>query len=479
MSAGAPSAAERLADLEAGRVGARELVTAVLEGLDAADARVHAVVERRDEEALAAADAADARRRRGDADGARLLGLPLTIKDVLDVRGWRTAAGSLARVDHRADADATVVARLRAAGAIVVAKTNVPECSCSFETDNMLHGRTDHPLDPARTPGGSSGGEAALLGADASIAGVGTDGGGSIRAPAHFTGIVGIRPTTGRTPETGIWPATRPTGMLDLTCVGPMARRVGDLELLLRVMAGADGIDPYAMDQPLGAAGAIDVAGLRVAFYADHPRVPRTTPETAEAVRRAAAAFADAGAQVDEIAPPDTGAPVEGRSATELFFESSGADGGAHLRAAVAAAGGRHHPQFAAILGDDDTPDRGAASFFETRRRLFAYRAHVRAAIAGHDLVLSPVVAGPAPPHGTPPAGIDPERYLRYEGYEYCHVNAVAGLPAASVPVHRAGGLPIGVQVAAAPWREDLALAGAAHLEEAFGGFDINRGLAR
>jgi Asp-tRNA(Asn)/Glu-tRNA(Gln) amidotransferase A subunit family amidase len=97
----------------------------------------------------------------------------------------------------------------------------------------VLLGRTDHPLDPARTPGGSSGGEAALLGSDASIAGIGTDGGGSIRVPAHYTGIVGLRPTTGRTPETGLWPPTRATGTADFTCVGPLARQVEDLELLL------------------------------------------------------------------------------------------------------------------------------------------------------------------------------------------------------------------------------------------------------
>jgi Asp-tRNA(Asn)/Glu-tRNA(Gln) amidotransferase A subunit family amidase len=476
VSAAEPSALERLADLRDGRVSARELVEATLVRIDAADRDLNAVTERRDEEALAAADRADAERRAGGAGA--LLGLPLTIKDVLDVRGWRTSAGSLAREGHRAVGDAAVVARLRAGGAIVVAKTNVPECSCSFETDNVIHGRTDHPLDRARTPGGSSGGEAALLGADASIAGIGTDGGGSIRAPAHFTGIVGIRPTVGRTPETGVWPATRATGMLDLTCVGPMARTVGDLALLLAIIAGADGVDPYAIDQPLGDPASVDARGLRVGFYTAHPAVPRTTAATIRAVRDAADALAHTGARVQEIPPPDAGIDVEGRSATELFFACSGADGGAHLRAAVAAAGGRHHPQFRAILGDPDAPDPGAAAFFAAQRRLFAYRAGVRAAIARHDVVLSPVVAGPAPPHGRPPADIAQERYLRYEAFEYCHISAVAGVPAAAVPVATEGGLPIGVQIAAPPWREDLALAAARVLEEAFGGFAINRRLA-
>jgi amidase len=217
---GRPSARAWLARLDAGECSARELTEQTLAAIADADARVHAVVDLNAEAALAEADAADAARRAGQAPQRPLLGLPLTVKDVLDVRGRRTSAGSLARTGHRAQGDATVVARLRAAGAIVVAKTNVPECSCSFEIDNVLFGRTDHPLDPARTPGGSSGGEAALLGSDASIAGIGTDGGGSIRVPAHYTGIVGLRPTTGRTPETGLWPPTRATGTADFTCVG-------------------------------------------------------------------------------------------------------------------------------------------------------------------------------------------------------------------------------------------------------------------
>ena len=472
MTAGRPSAGEWLARLRAREVGARELVELTLARLDDA-AALNAVAERRDHDALAAADAADARRASGD--DAVLLGLPLTVKDVLDVAGWRTAAGSLARTGHRALGDATVVARLRAAGAVVVAKTNAPECSCSFETDNLLIGCTLHPLDGAHTPGGSSGGEAALLGADASIAGIGTDGGGSIRAPSHFCGTVGIRPTVGRTPETGLWPPTRASGMLDMTCVGPMARHVDDLALLLGVIAGADGIDPYAVDQPLGDPRAQQVEGLRVGFYADHPRVPATTAGTREAVRAAAAALERAGAHVAEIAPPGADAEL---SATELFFAASGADGGAGLRRAVAAAGGRHHPQFAAILGDGSGPAPTAEAFFATQERFFAFRAEVRRAIGAFDLVLSPVVAGPAPRHGEPPAGLPAEEYLRYEAFEYCHVNAVAGVPVAVVPVATEDGLPIGVQIAAAPWREDLALAGAAALETAFGGFAVNRALA-
>lgn len=474
-----PSATAWLARLRAGELSARELVAATLARIDAADARVHAVVSRDDEAALAAADAADAERARLARAGEPappLLGLALTIKDALDVAGLPTRCGTLARAGAPPAArDATTVARLRAAGAIPLLKTNVPELCSSFETDNLVHGRTRNPLDLDRTPGGSSGGEAALLGADAAIAGLGTDGGGSIRVPSHYVGTVGLRPTAGRTPETGLWPPTRAGGTMDFTCVGPMARHVEDLGLLLAAIAGADGVDPYAVDVALRDWRTVDATRLRVAFYDDHPHVPVTTPGTRAAVRAAAGAFARAGCDVERIAPLGAGAGE--LSATELFFAAAGADGGAAMRAAVAAAGGRHHPQFQALL-DAAGGGADAAAYLATQARVFAFRAHVRAAIARHDVVLSPVVAGPAPRHGTPPAGIAQEAYLRYEAFEYVHVNAVAGVPAVAVPVAVEDGLPVAVQVAAPAWREDLALAAAALLEAELGGFAINRALA-
>ncbi|HEY4278956.1 MAG TPA: amidase [Conexibacter sp.] len=492
---GEPSATEWLARLRAGELSARELVEATLARVDVADARVHAVVARDDEAALAAADAADARRAQAARDGEPvppLLGLPLTIKDALDAAGLPTLGGSLARAGIGPVArDATVVARVRAAGAIPLLKTNVPELCASFESDNAVFGRTNHPLDPARTPGGSSGGEAALLGADASIAGIGTDGGGSIRVPSHYVGTVGLRPTTGRTPETGLWPATRWGGTMDFTCIGPMARHAEDLGLLLAMIAGADGRDPYAVDVPLGDWRAVDPGALRVAFYDDHPAVPRTTPATRAAVRTAAAVFERLGCAVEEVAPfgvgyaeaaARTGAALEPtgageRSATTLFFSAAGADGGEGMRAAVAGAE-RHHPQFQALLDGSGEP-LSVAAYLALQQEIHAFRSAVRARAARYDVILSPVAAGPAPLHGTPPAGIPQADYLRYEGFEYVHVNAVAGLPAAAVPVAVEDGMPLAVQVAAPAFREDLALAAAAVLEAELGGFAINRGLGR
>ncbi len=242
MTVSEPSAREWLRRLDAGELSARELVERVLARIDAAGS-LNAIVARDDDAALCAADAADAARGRGDRRP--LLGLPLTVKDSLATAGLATSSGCWARAGRVPDADATVVAGARGAGAVVVGKTNVPEYTWSYETENALTGRTLNPYDPARTCGGSSGGEAALLGADASIAGIGTDGGGSIRVPSHYCGIVGLRPTAGAVPETGCWPPTRDTGMLDMNAIGPMARYVEDLELLLPVLAGRDGIDPF------------------------------------------------------------------------------------------------------------------------------------------------------------------------------------------------------------------------------------------
>ena len=171
--------------------------------------------------------------------------MPITIKDSLDAAGLPATCGSVVRAHHIAEGDATVVPRLRAAGAIVVAKLNVPEYQWRYETDHALRGRTLNPLDLDRTPGGSTGGEAALLGADASLVGIGSDGGGSIRVPAHFCGSVGLRPTAGLVPETGIWPPSRATGMIDRVFVGPMTRYVENVWPILRVIAGPDDIDPF------------------------------------------------------------------------------------------------------------------------------------------------------------------------------------------------------------------------------------------
>lgn len=437
-------------------MSARELAQHHLERIDESEARLHAVVACDPDAVLAAAVAADDARGRGVR--VPLLGLPVTVKDSIEAEGLPCTGGSLAREGHRPARDATVVARLREAGAIVLAKSNVPEYSSSYETDNLVHGRTNHPLDPERTPGGSSGGEAALVAAGASPLGIGTDGGGSLRVPAHYCGVVGLRPTVGRVPDTGTWPSTRASGYQDLFCVGPIARAVEDVALVLPIIAGPDGIDPYAVPAPLGPLGEVDLRGLRVGWFADDPRLA-VTPGTRAALRVATEALHDAGAQVGELAAPWEEDP------TGLFFACVGADGGAQLRADVRPAGGRHHPQFRALVEavGDHVPSAG--EWFAVQRRFHHERAAVRALAASVDVLLCPVVAGPAPRHGEPPGGLPTTAYGEYRAFDYVHLVALGGLPAASVPAGEEDGLPIGVQIVAGPFREDLVLAAARAIE--------------
>jgi Asp-tRNA(Asn)/Glu-tRNA(Gln) amidotransferase A subunit family amidase len=442
--------------LGAGEVSSRELTERTLRRIEAANAELNAVTAIYPERALAAADEAD--RERAAGAGGALLGLPVTVKDTVDVEGWPTTAGVVAARDRIAASDSSVARRLREAGAIVVAKTNVPECSSDAETDNALFGRTDNPHDHARTPGGSSGGEAALMGADASLVGIGVDGGCSIRLPSHYCGGVGIRPTAGRVPETGLWPSTRATGMFDLSCIGPMGRYVEDLELLLGVIAGADGIDPLAPPVPVPTFGPSD-APLRVGFYVDDPHtVP--TAATVEAVKRAAAAIGEG----QEIAAPPAA------DANDVVFGAIGADGGAHIKAV--AGDGPHTPRFQDFL-DNALPSEvpSAVEFEAQMRRLFDLRAAIRAHLTPYDIVVCPVAPGPGPLHNQAPAEGEGAKADGYSWLNYASTYSVAGLPVAVVPAGEESGLPIGVQIIANPFRDDLALAAARRVEQSLGGF--------
>jgi Asp-tRNA(Asn)/Glu-tRNA(Gln) amidotransferase A subunit family amidase len=455
-----PSAAEWLARLAAGDLSARELVDHYFDRIDAVNPSLNAVVGENRE--LVGAHASEADRLRRAGDRRPLLGLPVTIKDALDVVGFAAVGGSFAREGFRPGADATVVARLRAAGAIPLAKTNVPEYTWSFECGNPVHGRANNPRDPARTPGGSSGGEGAILGADASPVGVGSDGGGSIRVPSHYCGIVGLRPTAGRVPETGHWPRTRSTGMLDMCCVGPMARSVEDLALLLPILAGPDDVDPFAVPAPLGDWRSVELPSLRVAFYEQDGLAPVTEP-TREAVQRAANTLAARGSEVSAAIPPGVA------DATALFFAAMAADGGARARADLAAAGDRLHPDLRRLLDELEPTALDAAGLLDVLARLFELRSAVRRFLAQYDVVVCPVAAGPAPLHGGWPGesvGSD-----SYDAFNYTHTYSVAGAPVVVVPAGEEDGMPIGVQLVARPFHEHVTLAAAAALEAELGGF--------
>lgn len=267
-------------------VSPRELVNAHLAEIERSNGAINAFTEIHADEAL---------RRAGEHLSGPLAGVPVTVKDSFDIEGKRTLCGSALRKDHRATRSAAVVKRLEAAGAIVIGKTNTPEFLSNYETDNHVVGRTNNPRDLALTPGGSSGGEAAAIAAFFSAGGVGSDGGGSVRWPAHCCGIAGLKPTPGRVSAAGHFPViAHPGGMMGVA--GPMARTVADVALLFGVLAGYDTDDPFSVpavpqhDEPR--------IGLWPQFY--------QTPIAAEcraAVDHAAKALLDAGYPVEPFEP--------------------------------------------------------------------------------------------------------------------------------------------------------------------------------
>lgn len=445
-----------LADgIRAGRLSSAEAVDACLARIAEVNPVLNAVV-RLAPGAREEAARADADLRAGRVRGP-LHGVPFTIKDSLDTAGVVTTAGTVGWSDRVPDQDATVVRRLRAAGAILLGKTNTPEFTWSDETDNLVYGRTNNPYDPERTPGGSSGGAAAIVAAGGSPFDIGSDTGDSIRQPAHACGIAGLKPTSGRVPRTGHTPSYR--GLLEgLTQLGPMARRVADLALVLPIIAGPDGEDPHVAPVALGDPAQVEIYRLRVTYFTDNGiRTP--TPETVEAVTRAAAALSDAGARLSEEVPPRIG------EAVELYQGLIDADGKAWLRRLIAGAGTSDRGSF---VDRPDWPEDLPALSGDELTALVEGVDDVRAAMlrwmAGVDLIVCPAMPQPAVRHG--------ESKAPWFGDTYSEVHNVTGWPAVVV---RAGtspeGLPIGVQLVAAPWREDVALAAALAVEAATGGW--------
>src|SRR5580704_14931926 len=225
-----------------------------------------------------------------------LHGIPVTVKDSFDVAGWPTRLGSFFAPETPAGQDAAVVSRLRCAGAIILGKTNTPEFLASYETDNFITGRTNNPWDLERTPGGSSGGEAAAIAGRCSPGGIGSDGGGSIRVPAHFCGIAGLKPTPGRISIIGHRPSE---GVRGIAAVGPMARSVADVRVLFEVLAGYDDRDPLSAPVSLRAAS---IEGARIGVFETFYDIP-VEAAVRRAVREAAALLAGLGFAVDPFRP--------------------------------------------------------------------------------------------------------------------------------------------------------------------------------
>jgi len=378
-----------------------------------------------------------------------LRGVPITVKDTIETAGIRTTSGSRIRADYEPARDAPAVARLKAAGAIILGKTNAAEMAMDYTADNPVFGRTVHPQDPKLTPGGSSGGEAVAIATHMSAGGLGSDLAGSIRIPAHFCGICGLKPTTGRVPGEGQFPpSTGPYGLGAV--VGPMARRVADLRLLFSVLS-----DERKFDR--------DLRGSRFAWYGDDGVVP-VTDETARAVRSAAVALMDAGLIGEERRPPHV------HRGNELWLKLFSRASVVQLREAYA---GRENEggSFVSwrLRTADDTPpptlDEYIANWME-RDRL---REELLRWMETTPIIVAPVGATAAYEHDTLKVTVQGSTMGTFRAFSYAQAFNVFDLPVVTVPAGRSNnGLPIGVQVIGPPLGEELVLAAAEIVEQVY-----------
>lgn len=491
------SAVELARAIAGGAITARAVVEAHIARIEAVNPSLNAVVQTRFDAARTEADEAD-RSQRHDRLRGPLHGVPITIKEQFAVGGMSSTLGVAPA--ERDDRDGPLVARLRAAGAIVLGKTNVPQLLLYNETDNPVYGRTNNPHDAARSPGGSSGGEAAIIAARGSPLGLGSDIGGSLRTPSHACGIAALKPTSNRLTNEDARASGFGFGQTAIVSQpGPLARTVADLTLALRVLAapGQDRVDPQIAPVAWREPGAIDVAMLRVAYYEDDGFFP-----AAAAVRRAVRVAVDAlracGAQVEPFAPPDVA------GAMRMFLGILSADGaagakrrlGAHRRdtrvagllkiAGMSAAMRPIAESISRSFGQRRLAQQiasirpiGVDDYWSLVDAQAAYRRDFIAALdrGGFDAIVCPPHALPALTHGS--------AYYLTTAASYSMLYNLLGMPAGVVPVTRvrddeqnppragrdivertarevvrgSAGLPLGVQVVARHWREDVALA--------------------
>ena len=392
-----------------------------------------------------------------------LHGVPISIKSSIEVSGLPCESGTRLRAGFVAAQDAPLVARLRAAGAIVLGVTNTPELLMAWETDNLLYGRTNSPWHLERTPGGSSGGEAAAIAAGMSAGGVGSDGGGSIRVPAHFSGICGLKPTPGRIPATGHYPVSAgPCASIGV--VGPMARTVVDLKILFEVMQGPDVGDTCAAPVPLRWPGDDEVKKLRIGYFEDDGRTP-VTVETRAAVRVAAEALRGAGFQVDRFQPKGL------EAARQLWRKYFVVAGGMCLRPMFKNREADISPILKQFLDwSASEPAHTGETLLDAWIQRDVLRAQFFAQMQQYPILLCPAAAIPAFRHGERSWVIEGKTVEYLDAWSYTEFFNLLGNPGVVVPVSRSPeGQPIGVQIVGRPWQEEQVLAVAEVLEKECG----------
>ena len=440
------SASEMARAIQQGQLSSVEVVQACIDRIETVNKELNAVVQLRVEDALKEAAYADSLLSQDTKPGP-LLGVPFTIKDSFDTRDLISTAGTAGRKKFIPKDDATVVRRLREAGGILLAKTNTPELTLSGETDNLVYGRTNNPYDLNRTCGGSSGGSAAIVAAFGSPLDIGSDTGGSVRLPAHFSGVQGFKPSSGRVSRAGH--IISYLGELQyVTTPGPLARTVEDLILAIRIISGEDDIDPHLVNRPFTGIDGVDVSKLRVAYYTDNT-VATPTTEIVQTVKNAVGVFESSNAAVTEILPAKL------TTAHQLLMEITLSDI-SWVKNILEESGTNDSPLPESLTEFSTTLNaRPQARQIEEWHN---YRSWMLRFMQDFDVIICPVAPVTAPVHGG---------YNFEKDFTYTSVFTFRGMPAASI---RAGissdNLPINIQIVGMPWADGMILSVARFLEK-------------
>jgi Asp-tRNA(Asn)/Glu-tRNA(Gln) amidotransferase A subunit family amidase len=392
-----------------------------------------------------------------------LAGLPVTVKSSISTAGHRCEVGSLVNRGSIPDKDATVVARLREAGAVILGTTNCPEYLMAYVTENDLHGRTNNPWNLDYTPGGSSGGESAAIAAGMSAGGLGSDSGGSVRVPAHFTGICSLKPTPGRIPGYGhLPPCIGPFSFLG--AIGPMARTIEDVSLLFNSLSGQDPVDPVSPPIPLRQPSLDDVKRLSIGYFEDDGLTP-VTSETRQAVQDAADALRKQGFNVRAFRPQGL---EQARKLWELFFVRCGAMFEEPLMRG-------HEDKLSSIFRDflaraHASPPLTAEDVLSAWAESDIIRSKLLVQMQEFPLLLCPVASVPAFRHDERSWTIDGQQVDYLDAMRYTQWFNLLAAPAAVMPVGRSPeGLPIGVQLAGRPFEDEIVLKVASVIDRTFG----------
>jgi amidase len=452
-------AVRQLELLRTGKLSITELAEAHIRQIERLEPQLNAFADFDAERVRAQAKQLDA------FEGARgpLHGLPVTVKSSIATAGYRCEIGSLLHKGDVPREDAVVVARLRAAGALILGTTNCPEFLMAYETANLLHGRTSNPWDLERSPGGSSGGESAAIAAGLSAAGLGSDSGGSVRVPAHFTGICSLKPTPGRIPGRGhLPPCVGPFSILG--AIGPMARTMAGVDLLFRVLAGQDAADPVSPPLTLKQPTLDELRSHQIGVFADDGLVP-VTAETRAAVDAVAQALRDAGFRVEPFRPRTL---EQLRKIWWKFFVQCGA---MFYEPEIRGRRNRLSPIFAEFLQiAESAGPLTSTELLNAWAELDLLRGKTLEEMRNYPVLLCPVAAIPAFRHGERSWTVDGQTVEYLDAVRYTQWFNALACPAAVVPVGASPeGLPIGVQIAARPFEDEIALDVAAIVDSAFG----------